>query len=63
MPDAADYVAMIDFDDLEGLQSYLKHPAHVALGERFGESLTSALVYDFEVGGMEVLETLASGKG
>jgi hypothetical protein len=60
VPDAADYVAIIDFDDLNGLQTYLRHPAHADLGERFGQSLTSALVYDFELGGMEVLEKLAS---
>jgi hypothetical protein len=49
-PDAADYVAIIDFDDLAGLQTYLRHPAHVELGNRFGEALSSALVYDFELG-------------
>jgi hypothetical protein len=43
-----DYVASIDFDDLAGLQAYLRHPAHVELGARFGESLSAALVYDFE---------------
>ena len=46
--------------DLDGLQTYLRHPAHIELGARFGQSLSSALVYDFEVGGMEVLEKLAS---
>ena len=50
-----DYVAVIDFDDLAGLQTYLRHPAHHELGARFGQSLSSALVYDFEVGGMEQL--------
>lgn len=58
VPDAADYIAVIDFDDLEGLQTYLRHPAHEELGARFYESLSSALVYDFEAGGMEVLEKL-----
>jgi len=58
-PDAADYVAEIDFDDLAGLQAYLRHPAHDELGARFGQSLSAALVYDFEVGG---LEDLRSGK-
>jgi Stress responsive A/B Barrel Domain len=62
VPDTADYVAMIDFDDLEGLQTYLRHPAHEELGARFYESLSSALVYDFEVGGMEVLGKLALEK-
>ena len=49
-PDAADVLAAIDFDDLAGLQTYLRHPAHEELGARFGQSLSSALVYDFEVG-------------
>jgi Stress responsive A/B Barrel Domain len=48
-PDSADYFAIIDFDDLAGLQTYLRHPAHDELGMRFGESLASALVYDFEL--------------
>jgi hypothetical protein len=50
-----DYLATIDFDDLDGLQTYLRHPAHVDLGARFGQALSAALVYDFEVGGVEVL--------
>lgn len=54
-PDTADYLAMIDFDDLAGLQAYLRHPAHEQLGARFGESLSAALVYDFEVGGTDAL--------
>jgi Stress responsive A/B Barrel Domain len=54
-PDIADFVAVIDFDDLAGLQAYLRHPAHNELGKRFGQSLRSAVVYDFEVGGVEDL--------
>lgn len=54
-PDAADYVAIVDFDDLAALQAYLRHPAHYELGARFGESLSAAMVYDFEVGGLEAL--------
>jgi hypothetical protein len=54
-PDVADFVAVIDFDDLAGLQAYLRHPAHDELGARFGQSLRSAVVYDFEVGGIEDL--------
>jgi hypothetical protein len=50
-----DYLATIDFDDLDGLQTYLRHPAHADLGARFGDALSGALVYDFEVGGVEVL--------
>jgi hypothetical protein len=54
-PDAADYIAQIDFDDLAGLQAYLRHPAHDDVGARFGQSLSAALVFDFEVGGVEDL--------
>jgi len=49
------FVAIIDFDDLAGLQTYLRHPAHVELGARFGQSLKSGMVCDFEVGGVEAL--------
>jgi hypothetical protein len=58
MLDAADYVAVIEFDDLAGLQTYLRHPAHAEVGARFGQSLSSGWVYDFEVSRMEVLEKL-----
>ena len=50
-----DFLATIDFDDLAGLQTYLGHPAHADLGARFGQALSAALVYDFEVGGIEGL--------
>jgi hypothetical protein len=53
--DSVDYLAIVDFDDLAGLQTYLRHPAHEELGARFGQSVSSALVYDFEVGGIEDL--------
>jgi len=49
-PDSADYFAAIDFEDLAGLQAYLRHPAHAELGARFGTALSSAMVYDFEMG-------------
>jgi hypothetical protein len=55
-PDTADYLVVIDFDDLVGLQTYLQHPAHEELGARFDQSLSSAWVYDFEAGGMDLLE-------
>ena len=54
---AMEYVAVIDFDDLAGLQAYLRHPAHEQLGAWFGRSVTASFVYDFEVGGVEVLRT------
>ena len=57
-PDTADYLVVIDFNDLAGLQTYLQHPAHDELGERFNQSLSSAVVYDFEAGGMDMLESV-----
>jgi hypothetical protein len=62
-PDAADYLIVIDFDDLEGLQTYLRHPAHDELGARFGQSLSAALVYDFEVMGRDGLKELGGLDG
>lgn len=58
MPDAADFMAIIDFDDVEGLKAYLHHPVHQELGARFWESLASAFVYDFDVAGLEMLDRL-----
>jgi len=58
MPDTADYFVAIEFDDLEGLAAYLRHPAHQELGVRFTESLAGALVYDFEGVGLESLRDL-----
>lgn len=55
-PDRGDFLAIIDFDDLAGLQAYLQHPEHEALSRVFYQSLSSALIYDFEAGGLELLE-------
>jgi len=49
MPDAADYIAIIEFDDVAGVQTYLRHPAHAAVGARFAQSCSSAWVYDFQM--------------
>ena len=58
MPDSADVLAAIEFDDVAGLQAYLRHPAHDAVGAMFGKLLSSALVYDFEVSGIEALQKI-----
>ena len=44
-----DFVAVINFDDLAGLQAYLRHPAHQELGARFGQAMQLAMVYDCDV--------------
>ena len=61
MPDAADFLGVLDFDDLEGLKCYLAHPAHEELGTLFGQSLSAALVFDYEVGGLDLLKNLLAG--
>jgi Stress responsive A/B Barrel Domain len=49
MRDDYEYVVMIEFDDVEGLKSYLQHPAHAAAGHHFTASASKALAYDYEV--------------
>ena len=44
------FAAIIEFDDLQGLQAYLRHSQHEALGELFYRLQAAALVYDYEVG-------------
>jgi hypothetical protein len=43
------YAALLEFDDLDGLQAYLQHPAHEGLGARFFASFEEALMYDFDL--------------
>jgi hypothetical protein len=47
----ADYthVAILEFDDLSGLQVYLEHPLHEQLATRFFAAFEEALMYDYEV--------------
>ncbi|MBI4264748.1 MAG: Dabb family protein [Acidobacteria bacterium] len=42
------YAAVLEFDDLEGLQAYFAHPAHEQLASRFLTASERALMYDFE---------------
>jgi hypothetical protein len=53
-PDA-DYIAILEFDDLDGLRTYLNHPAHAELGGWFARALSAAMAYDFDVGGIDRL--------
>ena len=55
---AGEYVAIIDFDDVAGLQAYLAHPAHCDLGARFGRAMAATQVYDFEISGVDGLSRL-----
>lgn len=54
-----DYAAILEFDDLAGLQAYLHHPAHEALGKRFMQSLAASAIYDYAMQGPEELQALS----
>lgn len=43
------YAAIVEFGDLAGLQTYLRHPQHEQLGQLFYRLQEAALAYDYEV--------------
>jgi len=43
------YAAVIEFDDLPGLQAYLRHPGHQRVGELFYRLGEAMLAYDYEM--------------
>jgi hypothetical protein len=56
------YAALVEFDDLRGLEAYLAHPAHADLGRRFWATSEAATAYDFELfDASDVREALAAG--
>ena len=44
---------ILDFDDVEGLKSYLQNPAHAAIGGLFTTAASASLAYDYEVRDLE----------
>ena len=48
MPQDFPFAAIIEFDDREGLQTYLRHGAHERLGELFYKLQEAALAYDYD---------------
>ena len=56
------YAALLEFDDVAGLKTYLEHPAHEKLATRFFESFEDALMYDYELteGEADILRFAAS---
>jgi hypothetical protein len=43
------HAAILEFEDLAGLQAYLEHPTHAGLASRFFDCFEQALMYDFDV--------------
>ncbi len=56
-PEAAEFLVVIDFDDIPALQLYLEHEAHREIGAHFRQFLASALVYDFDLTDIGDLKT------
>ena len=44
-----EFAAIIEFDGIDGLRQYLRHPAHASIGERFTSAAAAALAYDYEI--------------
>jgi hypothetical protein len=60
MPADFEFIGVLEFDDLAGLQAYLDHPAHAELGALFHASNAAALAYDYDVPEAEPGATVAS---
>jgi hypothetical protein len=44
-----EYSVIVEFDDVEGLKTYLTHPQHAAIGKQFTVASSAALAYDYEL--------------
>ena len=62
-PLAFGYLVVIQFDDRDGLVSYLRHPRHEALGELFYSSSERACAADFETVSADVVQALTGWTG
>jgi hypothetical protein len=49
MPQDFPFAAVIEFDDLAGLQAYLRHPTHERLAALFYVLQDAALAYDYDL--------------
>jgi Stress responsive A/B Barrel Domain len=48
MHDDYQFTLILEFDDLEGLRTYLRHPDHARLGQLFTSAASASLAYDYE---------------
>lgn len=49
MRDDYEFAAIVEFDDVEGLKSYLSHESHAVIGRHFTGSASRSLAYDYEM--------------
>lgn len=54
------FFALFEFDDVAGLQAYLAHASHVALGQLFWSCCVRTLVFDYELAGPDAIATMKS---
>lgn len=47
MRDDYEFAAVVEFEDVAGLKTYLAHPSHVVIGQHFTTSASTALAYDY----------------
>ena len=43
------YLLVLEFDDVDGLREYLKHPTHETLGGFFSSAAAASLAYDYDM--------------
>ena len=48
MRDEYEFAAIVEFDDVDGLTTYLRHPSHTLIGRHFAASASRSLAYDYE---------------
>jgi hypothetical protein len=58
MRDDYEFAAIVEFDDLDGLKAYLRHPSHASLGRHFTGSALRSLAYDYALVEAEEVRTL-----
>ena len=44
-----EFALVLEFDGVDGLREYLRHPAHAKLGGVFSSGADAALAYDYEI--------------
>lgn len=49
MRDDYEFAAIIEFDDMAALKTYLDHSSHTAIGQHFTASAARSLAYDYEL--------------
>ena len=49
MRDDYEFAAIIEFDDMDGLKTYLGHSSHASIGQHFTTSASRSLAYDYEL--------------